>query len=393
MDQPVSICAVSCLCAAGNSAEKCFETMLNSSVIPNLPLFLDQDDSSPSPVFSVPNNYNLEQSTLPITETLHLLFNTAAEAYHKTNLSKQNANSLRIGSCIGTSTGASLNFKNFYQEWRKGSCPSMTSIHSYLHGNPAFELAKKYSFNGPIQTVTNACSSGTDAIGIGASWIKNGLCDLVFAGGADALSEISYTGFSRLMITSPDSPHPFDKMRTGLNLGEGAAILVLAGTKAMHELDLFPLAEIMGYGTHCDAYHLTAPHPEASGLIKAISEALRRSKLNASDIGFINIHGTGTINNDKVEGVAINKLFPNTPFVGIKGFTGHTLGAAGAIEAVMTILSLKHGLLMPTSGFSTQDPEIGISPVQLKTAINAEFALSQSLAFGGNNSAIIFKRK
>ncbi len=194
------------------------------------------------------------------------------------------------------------------------------------------------------------------------------------------------------MITSPERCRPFDKDRQGLNLGEGAATVILAGEKAMQELQLNSMAKVMGYGTCCDAHHLTAPHPEGSGLKQAIKDALQRSGITASDIGFINVHGTGTENNDRIEGQVISDLFPRTTFTGIKGFTGHTLGAAGAIEAVMTVMSLKHGLLMPTSGFREASAESNAIPVTAKSSIKAEYALSDSLAFGGNNSALVFKK-
>ncbi len=323
---------------------------------------------------------------------MRLLFKAADEAISQAGLSPEHIQKINIGTCIGSSTGASLNFKTFYQKWREGQKPDLEIIHSYLHCNPATALAEKYSFCGPVQTVTNACSSGTDAIGLGASWIRQGLCDVVIAGGADALSGISYTGFSRLMITSPHACKPFDKNRQGLNLGEGAAILVLVSEKIRKQLGLKTLAKVMGYGTCCDAYHLTAPHPEGRGLKKAIHEALTRSDLSADDIAFINVHGTGTETNDHVEGTVLNKIFPNTPLTGVKGFTGHTLGAAGAIEAVMTIKSLQSGQITPTNGFSEHDPNTHITPVKTKTATNAQYAMSNSLAFGGNNSAIVFKR-
>ncbi|CCO23419.1 beta-ketoacyl-[acyl-carrier-protein] synthase family protein [Maridesulfovibrio hydrothermalis] len=394
MDNPVGICATGSICAAGKSSRSCFATMLDGQVTPSFIPGFSYDDHMQSPVFAVPKSWlNEYESTTPLTETVKLLFTAADEAYAQAGLDPQKTQGLTIGTCIGSSTGASLNFKSFYQEWKEGQKPDLKAINSYLHCNPAQALAEKYSFSGPVQTVTNACSSGTDAVGMAASWIRQGLCDIVFAGGADALSGISYTGFSRLMITSPQPCRPFDKNRSGLNLGEGAAVLILTSEKAQRKLGLTPIARILGYGTACDAHHLTAPHPDGMGLKKAIQIALERSGLNAKDIGFINVHGTGTQNNDCVEGMIIKEFFENTPFTGIKGFTGHTLGAAGAIEAVMTALSLQSGLLMPASGFNEPDPETGVSPINRKMKIRADYALSDSLAFGGNNSAIILQRE
>ncbi|MDC7217866.1 MAG: beta-ketoacyl-[acyl-carrier-protein] synthase II, partial [Spirochaetales bacterium] len=171
-----------------------------------------------------------------------------------------------------------------------------------------------------------------------------------------------------------------------------AAVLILASEKAMQELGLTSMAEVMGYGTCCDAHHLTAPHPEGTGLKQAINDALERSGISTDEIGFINVHGTGTENNDRIEGQVISELFPATPFTGTKGFTGHTLGAAGAIEAVMTVMSLQKGMLVPTSGFHEAAADSTAIPVTERTEVAAEYALSDSLAFGGNNSALVFKK-
>ncbi|NDV26740.1 beta-ketoacyl-[acyl-carrier-protein] synthase family protein [Desulfovibrio sp. JC010] len=393
MDRPVSICGHGCICAAGKDTRACFETMLHGDVQPVFAPGFSYDQTMQSPVFAVPQEWiKRQEQNPPLTETMQLLFPVVDEALARAGLTADKLDNLKIGTCIGSSTGASLNFKSFYQKWREGNEPDLEVIESYLHCNPAAAVAEKYGFNGPVQTVTNACSSGTDAIGIAASWIRLGLCDLVIAGGADALSGISYTGFSRLMITSPQRCRPFDKDRQGLNLGEGAAVLILASESTMQELELNSIAQVMGYGTSCDAHHLTAPHPEGSGLKQAVRDALERSGISASEIGFINVHGTGTENNDRIEGQVINELFPTTPFTGTKGFTGHTLGAAGAVEAVMTVMSLQNGLLPPTSGFHEAAEGAKAIPVSKKTAIDAKYALSDSLAFGGNNSALVFKK-
>lgn len=393
MDRDVSICATGCLCAAGKDTASCFETMTAGEVNPtfNPPFSLEQELTSP--VFSVDQSWLDQQQNPLLTETMRLLFKAAEEACAAAGITAAETKGLRVGTCIGSSTGASLNFKSFYQQWKEDRNPDLEVIRSYLHSSPAACLAARYGFDGPVQTVTNACSSGTDAIGIGCSWIRQGLCDVVIAGGADALSSISYTGFSRLMITSPEPCRPFDAERTGLNLGEGAAVLLLAGRKAREQLGLPPLARALGYGTCCDAHHLTAPHPDGLGLKKALREAVQRSGLRGDEIGFINVHGTGTDNNDRIEGLVIRDMFPATAFTGIKGFTGHTLGAAGAVEAVMTVEALRQGRLMRCAGFAEEDPGIGISPIRETVKTNAEYAISDSLAFGGNNSALVFRRE
>ncbi|WP_415718832.1 beta-ketoacyl-[acyl-carrier-protein] synthase family protein [Maridesulfovibrio sp.] len=393
MDSPVSICACGCICAAGKNTRACFETMLTGDVQPTSIPGFSYDQPMQSPVFAVNTEWlHQVKQDPPLTNTMKLLFPAVEEALTQAALTPEKLQGVKVGSCIGSSTGASLNFKSFYQQWREEDQPDLEIIESYLHYNPAVAVAEKYNLSGPVQTVTNACSSGTDAIGIAASWIRQGLCDLVIAGGADALSGISYTGFSRLMITSPERCRPFDKDRQGLNLGEGAGILILADETVIQNLKLDSIGQVLGYGTCCDAHHLTAPHPEGKGLKLAINEALKRSGISAQEIGFINVHGTGTDNNDRIEGQVISEIFPSTPFTGIKGFTGHTLGAAGAIEAVMTVMSLQKGEVMPTYGFCNADPEVGAVPITSRTRTKTNYALSDSLAFGGNNSALVFKK-
>lgn len=392
MDTPVSICAMGCVCAAGRNTESCFKTMTNGKVAPTFTPPIDLEQDLATPVFAVIPDWLIKTPEHLLTESMKLLLTAADEAFNQAGITFGELKNLRVGTCIGSSTGASLNFKSFYQQWKARKTPDLDIIRSYLHSSPAACLADYYDLEGPTQTVTNACSSGTDAIGIAASWIRQGLCDLVFAGGVDALSSISYTGFSRLMITSPEACRPFDAERKGLNLGEGAGILLLANEKAQKELRLTAQAQVLGYSTYSDAHHLTAPHPEGSGLKKALGDALNRSGLKVEDIGFINTHGTGTENNDRIEGMVLREMFPKIPFTGIKGFTGHTLGAAGAIEAVITVESLRLRELMPCGGFKKEDSQIGISPVSRKCQVDAEYALSDSLAFGGNNSALIFKR-
>jgi 3-oxoacyl-[acyl-carrier-protein] synthase-1/3-oxoacyl-[acyl-carrier-protein] synthase II len=148
----------------------------------------------------------------------------------------------------------------------------------------------------------------------------------------------------------------------------------------------------LSYGAACDAYHLTAPAPDGSGLKQALSAALTASKKTAADIGFINAHGTGTPDNDRVESKVLHEMLPGVPFLSTKGYTGHTLGAAGAIEAAFTIASLEAGKIPASAGFATPDPDLPRLPVQHETDLNGSMAISQSLAFGGNNAVLVFEK-
>ncbi len=388
---PVAVLGAECICAAGPTLDTCMESMLQGGHGPASPTLFACEQPEPFPVFEAAD-FTPGPGEDKYSRTVQLLLHTTRMAFAKAGITPDALEGLRVGVCIGTSVGASLNFLDYYKRQKQNGDLELAAIHTYVRSNPATALARRYGFTGPAQAVVNACSSGTDAIGMGAAWVRQNLCDLVVAGGADELSEISYNGFARLMITSPEQCRPFDKNRKGLNLGEGAGVLLLASERTVAKLRGSVPAQVLGYGTCSDAHHLTAPHPEAFGLERAVNDALAQSGLGCGDIGFINVHGTGTANNDPVEGFLLKKLFKDTPFVATKGYTGHTLGAAGAMEAVLTVAGLEQGILPACHGFSETDPNIGLAPVARATKTSARFALSQSLAFGGNNSAIVLKR-
>ncbi|WP_250645502.1 beta-ketoacyl-[acyl-carrier-protein] synthase family protein [Salidesulfovibrio onnuriiensis] len=388
---PVAVVGADCICASGHTLDACMEAMLRGGHGPAMPTLFQCAQPEQYPVFEV-RDFEPRNGDADFSRTCQLLFHATEQALRGADITPDLLEGLTVGVCIGTSVGASLNFMDYYEKYRNNEKPGLAPIHTYLRSNPATALARRWKFSGPVQSVVNACSSGTDAIGMGASWIRQGLCDLVVAGGADELNEISYNGFARLMITSTGQCRPFDRERSGLNLGEGAGVLLLASDKAASLLRATPRARLLGYGTCSDAHHLTAPHPEARGLEIAVEQALQCSGLAPEDIGFINVHGTATRNNDPVEGHLLAKYFSHAPFVSTKGYTGHTLGAAGGIEAALTIACLERETTPGCRGFAQIDPEIGLAPVRENTSLSARHALSQSLAFGGNNSAIIFEK-
>ncbi len=255
-----------------------------------------------------------------------------------------------------------MNNEQFCRDYRAGLDPDLEPIERILRSNPAAVIAREFELTGPCQTVVNACASGTDAVGLAASWIRGGICDLAIAGGADELGRITYNGFISLMI-SDDSPcKPFDRNRKGLNLGEGAAMLVLESEEVRKKRGSHARSYLLGYGSACDAHHLTAPKPDGEGLRAAIAEALSCCGTPAESVSFVNAHGTGTPDNDRVESRVLADLLPGVPFISTKGYTGHTLGAAGAIEAVFTIACLERGMIPGSAGFTTADPELGGTP-------------------------------
>jgi 3-oxoacyl-[acyl-carrier-protein] synthase-1/3-oxoacyl-[acyl-carrier-protein] synthase II len=290
---------------------------------------------------------------------------------------------------IGTNVASGVSNRALQSELGGVDCSGISPAERFRLVNPAQWLAGRFGLTGPHLTIVNACSAGSDAIGLGAAWIRSGRCDVVLAGGTDALYEVTYYGFIALLNSDTVACRPFDRHRNGLNLGEGAAMMVLASEAVAASRGRRARAFVAGHGTAADAHHLTAPHPEGLGLRVAVQDALAQAGASPADIAFINAHGTGTRENDRVESVFFHQMFPGVPFGSTKGFTGHTLGAAGAIEAAFTVAALEHGRIPANRGFEHPDPELPAHPVAQATAVRGRTALSQTLAFGGNNSVLI----
>jgi 3-oxoacyl-(acyl-carrier-protein) synthase len=324
--------------------------------------------------------------------TLNLAFHALNEALEDANL--KDFSGLRVGICLGTTVASQLNDVDFYKSYRSDKSSKKEALERFFGGNLSCAVADFLGIKREFcATIVNACSSGTDAIGLGFSWINSGYCDIVIAGGADELSRIPFDGFGSLGVVSNSLCSPFDKNRNGLNLGEGAGIIIMENDTSLRKRGLKADLFVNGYGLAADAYHLTAPHPEGRGLEAAINFALFQSEIEPGQISFANAHGTATKENDKVEGAVLKKVFGGkAKFLSTKGFTGHTLGAAGGLEAAFTCLSLRMGWIPASIGFSVMDSEIGIAPVDKRTEVSGAYAISTSLAFGGNNSALIFSR-
>ncbi len=245
-----------------------------------------------------------------------------------------------------------------------------------------------------VTTISTACSSAANAIMLGSRMIKHGLLDRAIVGGVDALSKFTFNGFNTLMILDREWCKPFDENRKGLNLGEGAAFLVIEGENALNKRLGKPLAEIIGYANANDAYHQTASSPEGYGATLAIKQAIEMSGLTTSQIDYINMHGTGTPNNDLSESMATLAVFGKQvpKFSSTKAFTGHTLAAAASIETVISVLSLQNSMIFPNLNFTTPIADLNLIPVTklLNTSINT--ILSNSFGFGGNCSSLLFKK-
>ena len=292
---------------------------------------------------------------------------------------------------IGSSVHPSFHCFEVYKRWKKAPLTDadIATLKNYLATPLAQWVSNYFGFTGPFQTVVTACASGTDAIGLAKNWIETDLCDVVLCGGTDELKESPYDGFIRLLVATPQRCRPFCKTRSGINIGEGAAALLLVSPQIAEKYHLPCQGYVLGYGNCCDGFHPTAPDPKGTGLQTALSFALQEANKTFADMAFVNAHGTASQANDSAESIAFNAILPEVPVWGSKSVTGHTLGAAGAIEAVFTLQALNNHILPSTIGFTTPDEQLQVTPTTQQTAISKRFAVSDSLAFGGCNAAIV----
>ncbi len=304
-------------------------------------------------------------------------------------------NNQRTGLISSTSVGGMDMTERYFYDYLENEAPR-----KYIEGHHAGDCTQKIAEqlgikNNLVTTISTACSSAANAIMLGARLIKSGDLDRVIVGGSDCLSKFTINGFKTLMILSDTYSTPFDENRKGLNLGEAAAFLVLESDAIVQAENKTVLAYVKGYGNANDAYHQTASSDNGDGATLAMQKALSIADLNPEDIDYINAHGTATGNNDLSEGRAIMRVFNEKvpDFSSTKAFTGHTLAAAGAIEAVYSILALQNNIIFPNLNFKTQMKEFNITP-QLKLK-NKELhtVLSNSLGFGGNCSTVIFSKE
>lgn len=303
-----------------------------------------------------------------------------------------NANDCRTGLVSATSVGGMDTTEKHYYDYPH--LPQVTRfIAAHDGGDVAHKIADTIGLRGPVTTISTACSSAANAVSLGARMVASGKLDRVVVGGTDALSKFTINGFKTLMICSDAPNTPFDANRKGLNLGEAAAFLVLESDEMSRNKEV--LARVVGYGNANDAFHQTASSENGEGAFLAMQKAFDIAELSPSDIDYINVHGTATPNNDLSEGRAIKRIYGQLhvpDFSSTKPFTGHTLAAAAAIEAVYSVLAIRENTVFANLNFKTPMPEFDLVPQhQLKTKpINR--VLSNSFGFGGNCSTLIFAR-
>ncbi|MCX6297401.1 MAG: beta-ketoacyl-[acyl-carrier-protein] synthase family protein [Bacteroidetes bacterium] len=307
----------------------------------------------------------------------------------------KNINELRTGIVSATSVGGMGITENLWMDYLdpEKSGPWLKHIEAHECGDSTEFIADALGVKEYLTTISTACSSSANSIMFGARLIKHGILDRVIVGGTDSMSRFTINGFMTLMILDKEECKPFDAQRQGLNLGEGAGYIVIESEKAAKGKEIY--AELSGYGNSNDAYHQTASSPDGAGAFLAMEKAFKVSGLKPSDIDYINAHGTGTAINDLSEGTAIDRIFSNkVPNISsTKAFTGHTLGACAAIEAVFSILAIKHNIVFPNLNYKNPMPELSFKPTtSLKTDKKINHVLSNSFGFGGNTSALIFSR-
>jgi 3-oxoacyl-[acyl-carrier-protein] synthase II len=296
---------------------------------------------------------------------------------------------------IGTTSGG-MSFGEKYhraQIARKRPRERASWLANYMPQKAVLDALFVCGWRAPMQIIANACASGSNAIGHAAHLVRAGIHRSVLCGGYDAISELVYVGFDSLQAATPEKVRPFDGTRTGLVLGEGAAFLSLEDFESAQQRGAPILAEITGYGIATDNFHLTQPHPSGIGPRLAMERALADAGRDSTQIDYINAHGTATTFNDATEGLAIAQLFgARVPVSSTKSMMGHSLGAAGAIEAVFTILSLLGRFLPPNINYTAPDPAFAIEIVANQSRpAHVQRALSNSFGFGGTNASILIE--
>lgn len=397
MNKRVAITGMGIISSIGNSVEENFQSLINGktgiSTIENLETIhkevimvgeIKLTNQQLAQQLNLSEDNNFSRTTL-------LGAIAVREALENANV--KDINDCRSGFISATSVGGmDLNEKYFYEYYND------ESLHKYINshdaGDSSHQIADYIGLKGMVTTVSTACSSAANAIMLGCRLIQSGQLDRVIVGGTDALAKFTINGFKTLMILSDTYNTPFDNDRKGLNLGEAAAFLVLESDEIVQKNNKKVLAYVSGFGNANDAFHQTASSENGEGAFLAMQKAFKLANLHPNDIDYINAHGTATPNNDLSEGRAILRIFnDNVPdFSSTKAFTGHTLAAAAAIEAVYSVLALQYNLVFPNMNFKKPMEEFNLIPQTALKEKNINHVLSNSFGFGGNCSTVIFSK-
>ncbi len=338
-----------------------------------------------------------EKHNLRYDRCSHMALIASEECMKLSNINIKDEDPYRIGTVIGTSLGGMLSGEKFLGQWISNGY--LSADRELLKQYPLHAITDLISMNlgfkGPKSVISTACSAGGNAIGMGFDFIQNDKCDIVLVGGVDPLSKFSFSGFNALKALDNSPCKPYSKSK-GINLGEGAAFLLLESYEHAINRNVNIIAEVSGYGLTADAYHHTAPDLGGNGATRCMNMAITQSGLDKSNITYVNGHGTGTVANDGTESKAFKNMFRehlnNVYLSSTKGATAHCLGAAGAIEAVISVLAIQYNKIPPTIRFDdTQESQINYVP-NITKELACNHVLSNSFAFGGNNCSIVFSK-
>jgi 3-oxoacyl-(acyl-carrier-protein) synthase len=395
-DKTVYIAGLGVISAIGNNVAGHLEAFKNGRAGMGDITIMDTIHSGKLPVAEVKLSNDELIALTGLTEhnsrTALLSLAAAQEALNDAAIA--NLENLRVGMVSANTVGGMDRSEDFFVEFLKDNNKGkLKNVYDHECGSMTESVADKLGITDFMTTISTACSSSANAIFYGARLIKNDVLDVVIAGGADALTKFTLNGFNTLMILDDAFCKPFDENRKGLNLGEGAGYVVLVSARVASTLHKTIYCALSGYNNSNDAFHQTASSPNGTGSFMAMQGALKMSGLKPSDISYINLHGTGTPNNDSAEGTAIKRVFDPAypPMSSTKSFTGHTLGASGGVEAVFSVLAIKHKIIYPNLRFETPMNELPFEPEkEFLTNQPIEHVMSNSFGFGGNCTSLIF---
>ena len=300
------------------------------------------------------------------------------------------------GVAMGTTSGEPLEVERFDDRYLAGELDAVGDEFMTLYPCHmiAVHVARELGFAGVNTMIPTACAAGNYALAHAVDVLRAGRAELMLAGGADAFSRITYTGFARLGAIAPERCQPFDRHRKGMIPGEGAAVLVLEPLDAARRRGARIYAEVAGYGLSCDAHHMTAAHPEGEGAVRAMARALADAAVEPHEVSYISAHGTGTPTNDRLEAIAVERVFgagTRVPISSVKSMLGHTMGAASAIEAAVCALAVATDQIPPTMGLEEPEGDLDYVPNAARRH-RVEVAMNNAYAFGGNNASTIFRK-
>jgi 3-oxoacyl-[acyl-carrier-protein] synthase-1 len=332
-------------------------------------------------------------SGIPTTRTSLMGIMALEEALQEAKLNRRKG--LDVAFVSGTTVGGMDKTEQYYADFLINDTRN-AFIATHDCGACTEMIADYFGDFSMVSSISTACSSAANAIVFGAELIRQHRADIVVAGGSECITKFHLNGFRSLMILDTELCRPFDAHRNGLNLGEGAAYIVLESEESVSRRRILPLALLAGWGNTCDAYHQTASSPTGEGAYQAMKLALQRADLLPADIDYINAHGTGTVNNDLSEGMAVRRLFGEQmpSLSSTKSYTGHTTSASGSIEAVISLLALQHDFIPVSLNFDEPIPELGIRPALTdRPKHHVCNVLSNAFGFGGNDTSLIFSKR